>query len=174
MRCIMKRITFLTAILAFAIIISMIVSAQAETFAGGKRGHGFGGAGHVGMRALMQLDLSQDQKQTIYDILQKYSDEQEATRISIKEHRKKLFNMTSDGNFDEEKARQAFQESVPAIEEAFVIRARIKSEVNAVLTPEQIEELQQVRAEKTSKKQRRNNNEFRRAMLETWLLMDSE
>jgi Spy/CpxP family protein refolding chaperone len=82
--------------------------------------------------------------------------------------------MTSDGNFDEEKARQAFQESVPAIEEAFVIRARIKSEVNAVLTPEQIEELQQVRAEKTSKKQRRNNNEFRRAMLETWLLMDSE
>ena len=170
----MKRTTFLTAILAFAIIISMIVTAQAEPVAGGKRWHGFGGAGHVGIRGLMQLDLSQDQKQTIYDILQKYSDEQQATRISMKEYKKEFFNMTSDNNFDEDKVRQAFKESVPAIEEAFVLRARIKSEVNAVLTPEQLEELQQFRGEKASRRLDKKNNEFRRAMLETWLLMDSE
>jgi len=170
----MKRTTLLTAVLAFAIIISMIVTAQAEAFAGGKGGYGPGGVGNVGMRALMQLDLSQDQKQSIYDILQKYRDEQQATRTSIQEHKKEFFDMTSDGNFDEDKARQAFQKSVLAIEEAFILRARIKSEINAVLTPEQLAELQQIRAENASRRQGRKHNEFRRAMLETWLLMDSE
>jgi len=68
----MKRTTLLTAALAFAIIFSMIMTAQAESFVGGKQGYGPGGAGNGGMRVLMQLELSQDQKQTIYDILQKY------------------------------------------------------------------------------------------------------
>ena len=170
----MKRTTLLTAALAFVIIISMVVTAQAEPLAGGKGRHGPGEAGNVGMRGLMQLDLSQDQKQTIYDILQKYRDEQQAIRISIQEHKKEFFDMTSDGNFDEHKARRAFQESVPAIEEAFVLHARFKSAINAVLTLEQLEELQQIRDENASRRQGRKHNEFRRAKLETWLLMDSE
>ena len=170
----MKRTTLLTAALAFATIFSMIITAQAEPFAGGKHGHGLVGAGNGGMQALMQLDLSQDQKQTIYDILQKYQDEQHATQMSIKKHNQELFDMTSYGNFDEDKARRAFQESVPAIEEAFVLRARFKSEINAVLTTEQLEELQQIRVEHASRRQGRKNNEFRRARLESWLLIDSE
>ena len=163
----MKRKTFLTAALAITIIFSMIITAQAKPFGGGKHGNG-------GMRALMQLDLSQDQKQTIYDILQKYQDEQEATRTSIREQRQEFFDTTSDGNFDEDKTRQAFQKSVPATEDAFVLRARIKSEINAALTTEQLEELQQIRVEHASRRQGGKNNEFKRAKLETWLLMDSE
>jgi len=170
----MKRTTLLTAALAFAIIFSMIMTAQAESFVGGKQGYGPGGAGNGGMRVLMQLELSQDQKQTIYDILQKYRDEQQATRISIKDHKQEFFAMTSDGNFDEDKARQAFQDASPAFEEAFVLRARIKTEINAVLTTEQFVELQQIRDDRASRRQGRKNHEFRRAKLETWLLMDSE
>ena len=170
----MKRTILLTAALALAITISMIMTAQAEPFMGGKHGHGPGGTGIGGMRVLMQLDLSQDQKQTIYDILQKYKDEQQATRISLRAHKKDFFDMTSDDNFNEENVRQVFQKSVPAIEEAFVLRARITSEIKAVLTAEQLEELQQIRAEHTGRRQGKNNYEFRHAMLETWLLMDSE
>jgi Spy/CpxP family protein refolding chaperone len=170
----MKRTTFLTTAMALTITLLMIVTAQAKPFAGGNRGHGFGGLGNVGMRTLMQLDLSQDQKQTIYDILQKYRDEQQATRISMKEHKKEFFDMSLNANFDENKARQAFRESVPAMEEAFVLRARIKSDINAVLTTEQLEKLQQIRAENPRKRKGGENHEFRRAMLETWLLMDSE
>ena len=169
----MKRTIFMTAVLVIGLTISMIMTAQAEPFMGGKRGHGQSGAGISGMRALMQLDLSQDQKQTIYDILQKYQDEQQATRTRIKAHKKELFDMTSDGSFDEDKFRQAFQESVPAMEEAFVLRARIKSEIMAVLTEAQIEELQEVRAEHAGRRQGKNH-EFRRAMLETWLTMDNK
>jgi Spy/CpxP family protein refolding chaperone len=143
----MKRTTLLTAALAFVIAISMIMTVQAKPFMDGKRGHGPGGAEIGGMRVLMELDLSQAQKQTIYDILQKYQDEQQAIRVNLRAHKREFFDMTSDGNFDEDKARQAFQESVPAIEEAFVLRTRIKSEINAVLTEEQLEELQKTRQE---------------------------
>jgi len=82
--------------------------------------------------------------------------------------------MTSGGNFDEDKARQAFQDASPAFEEAFVLRARIKTEINAVLTTEQFVELQQIRDDRASRRQGRKNHEFMRAKLETWLLMDSE
>lgn len=169
----MKRTILLTAALVIGITISMIMTVQAEPFMGGKRSHGQGGAGIGGMRALMQLDLAQDQKQTIYDILQKYEAEQQAARTSLKAHKKELSDMTAAGNFNEDKFRQAFQESVPAMEEAFVLKARIKSEVMAVLTEEQLEELQEIRAERTSRRQGKHN-EFRRAMLETWLTMDDK
>jgi Spy/CpxP family protein refolding chaperone len=171
----MKRTILLTTALALVLTISMIMTAQAEPFMGGKRGHGSGGAGIGGMRALMQLDLSQEQKQSIYDILQKYKDEQQATRANLKAHKREFFDMTSYGDdFNEDNVRQAFQESVPAIEEAFILRARIKSEINAVLNEEQLEELQSIRAEHTSRRQDRKNNQFRRAMLETWLTQDSK
>ena len=170
----MKRTTFLTAALAIALIFSMIIAAQAKPFVGGKHGYGPGGPGNGGMRALMQLDLSQDQKQIIYDILQKYRDEQQATRTSIREQRQEFFDMTSSGNFDEDKARQAFQESYPVIEDAYVLQARIRSEIHATLTTEQLEELQQIRTEHAYRRRGGKNNEFRRAMLETWLLMDNE
>ena len=166
----MKRTILLAAAtLALALIISMTTSAFAGPFMGGKGGHGFGG-----MRVLMQLDLSQDQKQSIYDILQKYQDKQQALRISIREHKKEFFDLTLDGNFNEEEVRQAFQESVPALEEAFILRAKIKSEIYAVLTSDQLEELQQIRTEHAGRRHGGKNHEFRRAMLETWLLTDNE
>jgi len=171
----MKRTILLAAAtLALALIISTTAAALAGPFMGGKGGHGVGGPGIGGMRALMQLDLSQDQKQSIYDILQKYQDKQQAVRISIREHKKEFFDLTSDGNFNEEEVRQAFQESVPALEEAFILRAKIKSEIYAVLTSAQLEELQQIRTEHAGRRHGGKNNGFRRAMLETWLLMDNE
>ena len=169
----MKRTILLTTVLAIGITISMIMTAQAEAFRGGKRGHGPHAAGLGGMRALMELDLSQGQKQTIYDILQKYEDEQLAARAVLKAHKQELFDMTAAGAFNEDKFRQAFQESVPAMEDAFVLRARVKSEIMAVLSEDQLEELQERRAEHAARKQGRDH-EFRRAMLETWLTMDNE
>jgi Spy/CpxP family protein refolding chaperone len=170
----MKRTTLLTSVLAFAITISVIMTAQAEPFMGGKRGHGPGGDGFGGMRVLMQLDLSQDQKQSIYDILQKYKDAHQSTRASLMAHKEDLFDMTADGDFNEENIRQAFQESVPAMEDAVVLRTRINSVIKAVLTEEQLDELQQIKAEHAGRRQGKENKELRHAMLETWLTMDSE
>lgn len=166
----MKRITFLTTVLALAITISTIMIAQAEPLMGGKRGHDR----LYGIRALMQLYLSQDQKQAIYDIYLKYHDAQKATRSSLKEQKEEFFIIASDANFNEDNIRQAFRESVPAMEEAAVLRVRIGSEIKAVLTAGQFEELQQIKAKHSSRGQKKGNNEFRRAMLETWLIMDSE
>ena len=79
----MKRTILLAAAtLVLALIISTTTAAFAGPFMGGKSGHEIGG-----MQALMQLDLSQDQKQSIYDILQKYQDEQQATRLGNRGHR---------------------------------------------------------------------------------------
>jgi hypothetical protein len=56
----MNRTKFLSAIVVIAITISLVSSVDAEPLRGGKLAHGPGGF----IRVLMNLDLSQDQKQT--------------------------------------------------------------------------------------------------------------
>ena len=166
----MKRRTLLSAILAIFIAISTVATGVAKPFRGGESGHGPGG----GMRVLMNLDLSQSQKQAVYDILQKYEDEQQATRENLRSQKKELFDVTARETFNEENVRQSFRELVPAMENAHVLRAKIHSEVMAVLTDDQLEELQQLRDERDRRRHNKRNREFKRAMLETWLTMDNE
>ena len=166
----MKRKTIITTILALTIAISIAATGVAKPFGGGKSGHGPGG----GIRALMNLDLSQDQKQDIYDILQKYEDEQQKTRETMRSQREEFKAVTSGTDFNEENVRRSFQEMVPAMEDAHVLKAKVHSEVMAVLTDAQLEELQDAREERTSRRHDRKNKGFRRAMLDTWLTMDSE
>jgi Spy/CpxP family protein refolding chaperone len=166
----MKRTKLLSVLLAIAIAISMVATVNADPFRGGKLGNGPGG----GIRVLMNLDLSQDQKQSIYDILQKYEDEQQATRANLRSNKDEFFDVASGGNFNEENVRKSFQELVPAMEDAYVLRAKVHSEVMAVLTDDQLEELQKIKSERAGRRQDKGNKEFRHAVLETWLTMDSE
>ena len=166
----MKRNTIITAILAVTIAISIAATGVAKPFGGGKPEHGPGG----GIRALMSLDLSQDQKHEIYDILQNYEGEQQKTRETMRSQRRIFQAVTSGPDFNEEDVRRSFQEMVPAMEDAHVLKAKVHSEVMAVLTDAQLEELQDAREERASRRHGMKNKGFRRAMLETWLTMDGE
>ena len=167
----MKRTAIFSVILAVALVISMVATGYSKPFRGGTAGHGPGG----GIRALMNLDLTQDQKQAVYDILQKYEDEQQATRENLRLQKKEFHDATAGGTFDEENVRKSFQEMVPAMEDVHVLRAKVHSEVMAVLTDEQLQILQEIRSERAGRRpHNRGNHEFRRAMLQTWLTMDND
>lgn len=169
----MKRLTLLSAIMAIALAISLAATAGAKPLRSGNPGGGPGMGGIGGMRVLMNLDLSQDQKQAVYDILQKYADEQQATRNNLRSLKSEFLDFTALTTFNEEKIRQSFRELAPALEDAYVLRAQVHAEIMAVLTSDQLDELQEIRSER-ARRHEKGNNGFRRAVLETWLTMDSE
>jgi Spy/CpxP family protein refolding chaperone len=152
----------------------MALTAQAGPFGGGHNGHG-PECGFHPMRALMQLDLSSDQKLAVYDILKKYEKDQEKAQDSVQERRQQMATQMRADELNEAAIRQTFQETSAAMEYAVVLRARMFAEIKSVLNYEQREqlaEMQQHRGEKMA--QRQKQREFKRAVLETWLQTDSE
>ena len=85
----MKRAKILTTVCILSLSLTVALAAQAGPFRGGHRGHGPEGGFHP-MRALMQLDLAADQKQSIYDILKKYEQDQDKARESMQERRQQM------------------------------------------------------------------------------------
>lgn len=175
----MERKAVLT-LLAVVIIFASAVNGQTGPMRGGGFGHGRDGGqgyewekgGHIGLRDLMQLDLTREQKLSIYDTLQKQQVEQEKLRQVIHEKKAELDRLSSSAGFDEAAVRQAFREKAQAMEEAVVMRARTTAAIRQVLTAEQ---LNAIRQEGPGRREsRREHHEFRRAMLDTWLQMDDE
>jgi Spy/CpxP family protein refolding chaperone len=169
----MKRAKILTTVCVLALSVTMVLAAQAGPFGGSHKGYGPGG--FHGMRALMQLDLSADQKQSVYAILKKYEQDQEKARDSVHEKRQQMAILMRTEELNEAAIRQTFQETSAAMEEAVVLRARMFAEIRSELNDEQRDQLAEMcqnRRERTA--QRKTHREFKRAVLETWLQTDSD
>jgi Spy/CpxP family protein refolding chaperone len=170
----MKRGKLLTTVCILALSVSVALTAQAGPFGGGQRGHGPGGGLH-GMQVLMQLDLSSDQKHAVYDILKKYEPEQEKARDSVHGKRQQMAGLMWAEEVNEEAIRQTFRETTAATEEAVVLRARMFAEIRSVLNDEQREQLAEIQQNKGERMaHRQKQRQFKRAVLKTWLQMDSE
>ena len=170
----MKRVNVLTTVCILALSITMVLAAQAGPFGGGHKGHGPEGGFH-GMRALMQLDLSVDQKHAVYDILKKYVKDQDKTWDSVQERRQRMATLMTAEEFNEAAIRQTFQQTSAAKEEAVVLRAKMFAEIRSVLNDDQLEQLAAMRQNREEKMaQRKKHREFKHAVLETWLQTDSE
>ena len=170
----MKRVKLLTTLCVLALSFSMVLTAQAGPSRGGRQGHGPGDGLH-GMQALMQLDLSVDQKQAVYDILKKYEPEQEKIRKNMQERRQKMAILMWAEEVNEAAIRETFQETSAAMEEAVVLRAKIFGEIRTVLNDEQVEQLTEMRQSRQHRMEdRKKHREFKRVVLETWLQTDSE
>jgi Spy/CpxP family protein refolding chaperone len=170
----MKRGKLLTTVCILALSVSVALTAQAGPFGGGPNGHG-PECGFHPMRALMQLDLSVDQKHAVYDILQKYEKDQEKAWDSVQERRQQMATQMRADEVNEAAIRQTFQETSAAREYAVVLRARMFAEIRSVLNDEQREqlaEMQQNRGERMAHRQKQR--QFKRAVLKTWLQMDSD
>ncbi len=170
----MKRAKILTTVCILALSVTVVLAAHAGPFGGGHRGHGPEGGFH-GMRALMQLDLSADQKHAVSDILKKYEKDQDKARDSVQERRQQMAALMTAEDFNEAAIRQTFQQTSAAMEEAVVLRARMFADIKGILNGDQLEqlaEMQQNREERMA--QRKKHREFKRAVLETWLQTDSE
>jgi len=113
-------------------------------------GPGFGpahGRG-FGIRFLfLELDLSNEQKATILNVLETYEDDILDTMGRVVTVRKAFETRIKAEGFDETLVRQAYQKEMSlALEDAAVVRVKIWSAVRNILTEDQIKQLEEKRA----------------------------
>jgi Spy/CpxP family protein refolding chaperone len=116
------------------------------------------GAG--GLKGFLELNLSEAQQGEMMNIINKYQPEKEGLRNRMMEVRRNLRAVLRAESFNEGEARKAFREASATREEMFVLRAKIMTELRAVLTPEQKELIKERRGQRAEKMKER---------LETWL-----
>ena len=133
-------------------------AAQAERRGPGPMGPGMMGLGGPGFRggpggpfgmggfALRGLDLTDAQREQVKAIMESHRDEQKAIGDRMQAARKALHQATAADAFDEGVIRAKAVE-VGAVEaDAAVLQARIKGEIFAILTPEQVKKAQELRS----------------------------
>ena len=94
---------------------------------------------------MRDLNVTPDQKAQLRQILAKERPQVEPLLTQLMQANQKLQGQTANGQFDEAAVRNAVAAQSQNITELLVAKERIKSEVMAVLTPEQRTKLQQMR-----------------------------
>jgi len=152
----MKSTKAWAVVAAVSMAFALAVAAEARTF-GPKRGMKFGLGG---LKGFLELKLSDAQQGEMMNIINKYQTEREGLRDRVIEVRRNLRVVLHAEPFNEGEARKAFREASAMREEMFVLRAKMMTELRAVLTPEQKELIKERRAQRAEKMKQR---------LETWL-----
>ncbi len=115
-------------------------------------GHGRGiGPDLGGLKAFLELKLSDSQQGQMVNIIDKYQTKIDGLRNSARESRKNLARIMRAKQFNEGEARKAFREASAVREEMFLLRAKMMVELKAVLTPEQLASLKERRAQRMEK-----------------------
>lgn len=120
---------------------------------GGKDGHGMEG-GFAG-RFAEKLNLTDAQKAQMQQIAARYRESTKALRQQMRQARGGDEGFLSGGTFNESAVRSAAQARANAQVELEVSRARMMSEMYAVLTPEQKAQLATERQQREQKRQER-------------------
>jgi Spy/CpxP family protein refolding chaperone len=113
-----------------------------------------------------ELNLSKEQMKELFSIVIKYRENRGDVMESFQEIRTNFVNMLLTEEFDEEKVRQTYQESAAKMEEFVVTGAKMAAEMKAVLTPEQLEILQEKGTELLAQLQEHGHS--RHAMFGRW------
>ncbi len=131
---------------------------------GGPGGHG-GGFG--GLKMLMQLDLSDDQKARIRGMLPAYRAEKDRRQGDLESLRERMRDLMEAERFEEDTVRQTFREMAPLMEDLAVLKVRFMHDVKTVLTPEQIAQVKERHMDREDR--RGEHRRIRESMLDTWL-----
>ena len=149
-----KKILFL----ALAAIVLAVAAGMGGTVLAHGQGEGYG-AGfhrHGGMFGHMkkELNLTADQQQKIKGIMQA---ERSKTQPMVQQLRQneQAQNASINGSFDEAQARAFAQKQSQIMSDLIVEKQRTKSEIYAVLTPEQRQKAQQLMQQHEQKMQER-------------------
>lgn len=158
-------------LMAGALALTMGLSAAA-TAQPGRGGPGFGGPGFRGpggpgggaMGGLLgvhpelplgALNLTDAQEEQVRGIFQSHRAESESLRQRAEAASEALRSVTSAATVDEAAITQQSQAFSALIAEAAILRARVRSEILAVLTPEQQAEATKLTSERQAKMQER-------------------
>lgn len=133
----MKKIIFaLVAVMSLSVG-SILVFAQRG---GGDFGRGNGGrGGFMFGRMAKELNLTEEQKTQIKQIMETEKSKVQPIFESLKENRQKMEELTADGNFDEVKVKTLADEQGSLSALLIVEKERTKSQIFQILTAEQRE-----------------------------------
>jgi Spy/CpxP family protein refolding chaperone len=144
-RIMRKKITFMGTA-AVLMILGVAFGAQAGPFGPGHRGHGM--SAFDGLKALLELKLTDGQQTALMTVMNKYQDQMENLRGDMKEAGSGVRAVLQAPVFDEQEARKAFRAASAVREDQFVLRAKMFAEMKGLLTPEQLELLKERRAQR--------------------------
>jgi Spy/CpxP family protein refolding chaperone len=122
----------------------------------GRGGHGHGHGGHGGPggglgflrmlpRLAEKLDLSEAQQAEIESIVDQSLPAIRELRVQMREARQEFRDSQEPGQFDEAAVRAFAESQAQLMTEMMVSTARLKADVFGVLTPEQVEQLEELR-----------------------------
>ena len=121
------------------VIICLVAShAGAKSFGPGNPSRNFGW-GLTGLKTFIELNLSETQKTEVLRIIDKYQDKRQSTREKLREARENLRNALKSEQFNEDGVRTAYRKVSSIQEDLLVLRVQMRSELKAILTPEQSE-----------------------------------
>lgn len=125
----------ISAVAALALVLTAAFAAgQAEQ---AQQKHMRGEHGMFGARMAQQLGLSDAQRQQIKSIMETEKPKMQPLMQQLKAERQEMDSLTTSGTFDEAAVRAAASKQAQTITDVAVERARVKSQIFAVLTPEQ-------------------------------------
>ncbi|HKD92047.1 MAG TPA: Spy/CpxP family protein refolding chaperone [Terriglobales bacterium] len=125
----MKKYIIIGAASLITLLAGVIGFAQAK-----RAGHEHG---VFGQRMAQQLGLSDAQQQQIKGILQAERPKMQPLMQELKQERQQMNSLTESGSFNEAAVRSAATKQAQTETDLAVERARVKSQIFAVLTPDQ-------------------------------------
>ena len=144
------------------VIICLIAShAGAKSFGPGNPSRNFG-RGLTGLKMFIELNLSDAQKSDVMSVLNKYQDKRESTREKLREARGTLANAMQSEEINEDGVRTAYRQVSSIQEDLLVFRIQMRSELKALLTPEQSELLKEKRERRFAKMKNHLENRLER------------
>ncbi len=159
-----------TAALIVAILV-LPLGAQARMGMGNRGQSGMmgrkGGNQPYLQRCLKRLNLTENQKQEIADILTRHKGERDALNKRLEKAMDNLWTVMSDDSSTEGQVRAAWRKVSSVREDMLVLRHKVKREVFKVLTPQQQEQIKEM-ASKARKRMNKRRRE-RERMIMDWL-----
>jgi len=132
-----------------ALILTAVAGASLTTYAlaGPLPGDGFQGAGKGrGAHLLRKLHLTSDQRSQVRAVVGQHREELKAAKRQVADAREALQQAAASRPLDAAQVRAAADRLGVLIGERTVLRARVAGEIRQVLTPEQAERLDELKA----------------------------
>jgi Spy/CpxP family protein refolding chaperone len=150
-----KRYIFATTMLVVAIP-ALLLSGPVSAFKGG---HCLEHGGHHvqytkivgmpfsgGMRGMIgmidALDLTKEQQEKVWNIMDEKRTQRRTHMISMREGRKQIHEAVSQGSYDAAQIRKLADDQGAAMADLIVLHAHARAQIRSVLTPEQQAEFQ--------------------------------
>ena len=150
----MNRFRSFTLIAVIAALVATGTAYAQGPGAGGQRGRGPGGPGgfRPGAGALLRgLDLTDAQRQQVRQLMQQHREQTRGLAGRFQQAQDARRHAVEAVPVDEARIRTAMQQVAEAQTELAVLEAKLQSDIHALLTPEQQQRAQQLRADRAAR-----------------------